>query len=508
MDIQRQREALEAIIPGVVEAYDALKNTKSGMYTSNGEFYNHTFFGRDTAMSAKFVADFDHDVPRTVIHALVAMQGTRTNHKTQEEAGRIHHEYRDFREWHGTFLERVVLGFYKRRWGVQKDQLLTYFSTDTTALYIRLVAKFAKHIDKSILETTVTNRRGKPVVVSDSVAKAADWIVKQVDERGHIVAPRTNNWALPYQTFQDGATAYAREDGHLANFKKGITFLEGQAFNIDALEEASLLLEDHPHRHEWQAIAHKMRSCLLKDFWDENESFFGSAYDVSGLVSMPNLSAGWILNNSLWRELSEEQTSHFVTCIVTRLFTDDFLTPIGLRTRGLHTHQPLPGVVEYHGRLTVWPMFTFMVIEGLRRHRLYKLAEELENRLINGINASGSFEEFFVVDGGGHLLRSVTGKKATISVDAQMLPEENIAFTVVPAMTLARRATNRSRAWPQQQKWQADLEKSIIDTIDAVDLLDPKQAHSDMTAVVPTKFRRVRGTVRTGLYFMRERRKM
>lgn len=70
-----------------------------------------------------------------------------------------------------------------------------------------------------------------------------------------------------------------------------------------------------------------------------------------------------------------------------------------------------------------------MVIEGLRHQKLYKLAEQIENRLINGINASGDFEEFLVVDGGGHFLRSVRGKKAEVSVDAQMLPEKNIAHS-------------------------------------------------------------------------------
>src|SRR5688572_4060899 len=109
MDISRYRDELEAIIPGVLDAYDSLKTTNGmGSYTSNGAFYNHTFFGRDTAMAAKFVTDFDHQVTRDTIVALAALQGQTTNLKTQEEPGRIHHEYRDFSTWKGGRAERLA----------------------------------------------------------------------------------------------------------------------------------------------------------------------------------------------------------------------------------------------------------------------------------------------------------------------------------------------------------------------------------------------------------------
>lgn len=509
MDISRYRGELEAIIPGALDAYEGLK-TKNGMgiYTSNGAFYNHTFFGRDTAMAAKFVADFDHQVTRETIIALAALQGSETNPKTQEEAGRIHHEYRDFTTWQGGRLERLALGFFRRRWGATDKQLLTYYASDTTALYIRLIHKYVTHIDKSFLDVMIKNRHGESFTLHESVARAADWIVANQDERDHFVTARPNGWALPFQTFQDSSTAYPRADGTLANFRRGITYTESQAFSIDALQDAIRLLENHERRHEWQASAHAMRRALLRDFWSENEQFFGSAYDKNGLVDMPNVSAGWTLNTSLWDEVPSAERTRVIGAIVSRLFSDDFLTPVGLRTRALHTDQPLPGVVEYHGRLTVWPMFTFMVIEGLRHHRLYRLATELENRLINGINASGTFEEFMVVDGGGHLLRSEPKKHAEVAVDAQMLPEKTIAFTVIPAVVLAWRGTSPGRAWPAQAEWQKKLEDDVLRGLEPTERLDPAEAATVVATVVPTKFRRIRGNARSAWYFLRERRKM
>lgn len=509
MEISRHRDELEAIIPGVLDAYESLK-TKNGMgiYTSNGAFYNHTFFARDAGMAAKFVTDFDHQVTRETIVALASLQGTQAHRVTQEEPGRIHHEFRDFRTWKGGGTERLILGFFRRRWGATDKRLLTYYSSETTALYIRLVHKYVMHIDKSFLDTIIKNNDQQTLTIRESVAQAADWLCYQVNESEHFVSTQTNGWALPFQTFQDSSTAYPRQNGHLANYLRGISFTEVQAFVIDALEDVTQMLEDHTNRHKWQDVSHAMRRALLADYWDEEQQFFGSAIDCYGLVDMPNISAGWTLNTSLWDEVPEPKRIETITAIVTRLFSEDFLTPVGLRTRSLHSDQPLPGVIEYHGRLTVWPMFTFMVIEGLRRHRLHGLATELENRLINGINASGRFEEFFVVDGGGHLLRSVPGAEAEVSVDAQMIPEQTIAFTVIPAMVLAWRGTNRGRAWPEQADWQKQLETDILQTLTPTERLDPDKASDGLVAVVPTKFRRFRGNLRSAIYFLNERRRM
>lgn len=510
MDISRYRDEIEAVIPGVLDAYERLK-TKNGMgiYTSNGAFYNHTFFGRDNAMAAKFVSDFDHAVPREVVVALAAMQGTKRNDVTQEDIGRIHHEYRDMRTWKGPFAETTIMRFFLHRWGGSDRQLLTYYALDTTALYVRLVHKYVTRIDKSFLDHTIVNQNEDRYDIRESVARAANWICSQLDDKGRIVAQRTNPWALPYQTFQDSSTAFVRTNGQLANFKHEISYTEIQAFAIDALEDTISMLTHHRDRSKWREAAAAMRKALFRDYWSDELGYFGSAIDKNGLVDMPTVTAGWTLNNSFWEDVDDETYQRVLTQVVSRLFSEDFLTPVGLRTRALMSPQPLPGVVEYHGRLTVWPMFTFMTIEGLRRHRLHRLAEQLENRLINGINASGAFEEFFVVDGGGHLLKSVPGKRATVAVDAQMLPEKNIAFTVIPAMVLAWRKINRKHVWPKTTSaWRNKLEEDILATIDDVQCVAPEKAKDVVSAVVPAKFRRFRGNARTLYYFWREKSKM
>ena len=508
MDMLKRRDEIEEVIPGVVQAYQSLK-TKNGMgiYTSNGAFYNNTFFGRDAGMSAKFVADYDHQVARDTIVALVALQGTKTDDITQEGEGRIHHEYRDMRTWQHRGFERLLLGWFAKRWGAKNKELLTYYAIDTTALFIRLVNKYVTHTDQSILEKQVKNARDETTNIGDSVARAANWILTQVDASDHVVSHRTNDWALPYQTFQDSSTAFPRTDGSLANFRRGISYTEAQAFSIDALEDAARLLPNNERKHEWISTAQALRVALMRDFWIEDQNYFGSAIDVDGIVDMPTVTAGWTLNTGLWDELPKSERQKKLTAIVTRLFSDDFLTPVGLRSRSLNSPQPLPGVIEYHGRLTVWPMFTFMVIEGLRHHRMHRLALQLENRLINGINANGAFEEFLIIDGGGHMLKSTNRWRARARVDGQMLPEKTIAFTVVPAMALAQRVIG-GQSWPKPATWIAELEDSILATIDDVSRATPDRAADSLPAVVPTKLRRVRGNLRSMWYFNQQRRRM
>ena len=106
------------------------------------------------------------------------------------------------------------------------------------------------------------------------------------------------------------------------------------------------------------------------------------------------------------------------------------------------------------------------------------------------------------------MLRSSEKAEAEVSVDAQMNPEKNIAFTVIPAMVLAWRSTNRGRAWPAQSAWQKKLEEDVLSTIEETKRLEPSEAASVVTAIVPANFRRLRGNVRSGWYFLNEWRRM
>lgn len=510
MNSTEDKDQLNSIVPGVVEAYAKLKSADGmGIYTSAGSFYNHTLFGRDASMSAKFVVDFDHQVAVDTIIALAALQGTQTDTVTQEEPGRIHHELRDFKTWRGGWPERLMLNFFKTQWGAQNGQLLTYFSVDSTASYVRLINKFAHHIDKSILSRKVTNHHGQVITIERSLAAAADWLAAQLDVSCRFAPTRTNRRSLPFQIYEDSPTSYVRQNGSLLNYKRPIAYASAQVFACDALEDASKLLPKHPRRHDWQDAAHQLRDSFMRDFWQEDRSYFAAAIDSYGQASLDSVSVGWTLNNGLWDELDEAVRTERISAIVRRLFSDGFLTNVGLRTRAIDLPQPLTGTLEYHDADAVWPMFTFMVIEGLRRHKLYRLAEQLENRLLNGVNALGDFPEFIDVDKDGRVLKPVTSRAVyEVKVSAQMRPEANIAFTVVPALTLARRVANNDRPKAVNRGWQKRLEDELLANIKPVELAAPTEATAAVGPIVAAKFSRLAGNMRTVWFFLKESRKL
>jgi glycogen debranching enzyme len=494
---------VNAVIPGTTAAYASLRaGDGMGLHTSNGSFYNHTIFGRDSAMAAKFVSDFDHALVRETILSLARLQGTKFNTTTQEEPGRIHHELRDFRTWHGTLFERLPFWLMRRKWAIHDRRLLTYFALDTTATFIRLVHKYATHIDEAILAAEIINQHGETRTVQDAVIAAAGWISERVDDRDLIGEVRHNPWSLPFQTFQD--SLYARADRSMADCNEVIVYVEVQALAADALLDADHLFPDVLARG-WRDLALRMHQSMLERF-DSDDGYLASAIDSRGQIDVPNVSVGWTLNTLLWDAMPVEEQAKRIGDIVERLFSDEFLTAVGLRSRARMAPEPVYGTIDYHGSETVWPMFGFMVVEGLRRHRLYQLAEQLEVRLINGLNALGDFPEFLIVQRDGTLVIPAHEWKYP-GLNVQMKPEQQIAFSVVPALVMARRhAEQPVKLTPK--KWQRDLETRLLSQIPSMSLAAPDQALGSVGPLVYRRLRRWPAGIATMYYFWNQQRKL
>lgn len=493
---------VDSVLPGVNQAYTGLLSQEGrGLYTSRGRFFNHTIFGRDAAMSGKFVVDFDHETAVDVMRTLIAFQGTQYNHKTQEELGRIHHEWRDFRLWRGTVFEHVPFWLLHRKWDVRDRTLLTYFSLDTTAAFIRLVHKYATHIDAAILDKKARNRHGHETTIGAAVEAAAGWLMGMIGDEGLLSERRTNTWSLPVQTFQD--SLYARRDGSLADVRGPIAYVEVQAYAADALYDMAHMLPHHDQAVAWRQTGLRMHQAMLGAF-RQADGYLASAIDRRGQVDVANISAGWVLNTFIWHEVSDAERRAAIEPIVTRLFSADFLTPVGLRTRALSAPDPIAGAVDYHGSETVWPMFNFMVIEGLRRHRMYDLAEQLERRVINGLNAVGGFSEYHIVQRDGTVVLP-TEKWLAPRLAVQMKQEKNIGFSIVPAMVMARRALAPSPRM-NQKPWQAALEQQLLAGIEQVERAAPASAAGVIGPTRTMHLRRWTAGLRVVRYFWRQRR--
>ena len=490
---------LDEIMPGVSAAYMSLRSREGrGLYTSRGRFFNKAIFGRDAAMSAKFVADFDHEATVETIKQLIAFQGVNYNPKTQEQPGRIHHEWRDFRLWQGKLFDRLPFYALRNKWDIRRHELLSYYSLDTTAAFVRMVHKYALRIDRSILERKVKDKNGETITVGLAVERAADWIEAHIDDNGWLTDRRQRTFSLPIQTFQD--SLYTRSDGSLIDLTGPVAYIEVQAYAADSLHSAAEMLLHHDKSELWRATAEKLHRQMITDF-RLADGGYGSVIDKDGLADGPNVSMGWMMNIFLWRGMTDDEREHYIKPIVEKLFSDEFLTNVGLRTRAKSAASPLKDAIDYHGSETVWPMFSFMVVEGLRRHRMYDLAEQLENRIINGLNASGNFEEFHVVRRSGELI--LPGKSSR-SISIQMKPEQMIGFSVVPSLVMARRAINPPQR-KHQAEWQSRLEKDILSRISHVERVESSLARESVGVVKQRRFRRWSAGLKTSWYFWQQR---
>lgn len=501
MDANLDDLKADQIVPGVSEAYARLRDSHGhGIYTSLGSFYNHTIFGRDASMSAKFVTDFDYGTVWDTILTLAGEQGVNSSDMTQEEPGRIHHELRDYTTWRGGLYNRIGLRIAGLAWGARHKRLLTYFAADTTADYIRLVHKYWRIADHDILSRQVPQKDGRLVTLGESMYRAANWLVRQVDDNGLFVSKRSNRWSLPYQTFTDSVTAYTARDGRALNTARGHSFIEVQVYALDAIQDALEMLRDDARTAGWADIVQKMRRVPFELFWDTTYDNFSAAIVPSGdtiqRADGAMITNGWTLNASFWHEMPDTEYRDYLQKIIRRLFRDDLLTDVGIRTKSTDAREPLGRDIDYHGSRTVWPMFNFMVIEGLRRHGFYRLAKQLENRVLNGINAIGNFPEFIIIDHDLTIYRA--DKKARLRRGGQMVPEQNIAFTVVPALTMARRRLD-GETIVKPDDWRIGFEDEILRTIDAIELLPSADARTALP-VVPLRILRTWSGVRSALH--------
>ena len=119
-----------------VEGLDPLLSPEGWVYASTppvaegdpGRY--HALFGRDSLITALQVLPARPDVARATLRALAALQGQRDDPETDEEPGKILHEYRpDAPAWH-----------IERGWPVRDGELRYYGSADSTSWFLVLLA--------------------------------------------------------------------------------------------------------------------------------------------------------------------------------------------------------------------------------------------------------------------------------------------------------------------------------------------------------------------------------
>ncbi len=464
----------------------------TGIDTSAGPLFNHSVWARDRIISSFDLLPERPHVAHDTIRTLALLQGTRYTLRSEEERGRIHNELRDLRQWRAPLRLKALFGLVLAPlWGGSPRGYITYFGSDSTPLFILLVAALAR-IDPGILDERVTRRDGSSATIRFAVEEATRWIERHIADNGLVEVPKHNIFSLPPQIWRDSPTSNFDEHGRMANVVEPIAYLDIQAFCADALEEAASLfrhniplpagpqiaertVHDLAWSDELDDQAQAVRAAAQRTFWMEDSAFYAFAADRDAhgeprLLRALQSDAGWLLATRFFDELPAAAKAHRVGGVVRMLFSPEMLTPVGIRCRALRHHNP--SFRNYHE--DVWPVDTFMIARGLRRQGFHELADELEARLANAIAALGGAWEFIVVDNAGHVVapradRAGPAPPGARPLASEMAPEEDIGWTATAVLRLKRDRASRARAGAalqaalrRREPWVVELSEEVL----------------------------------------------
>lgn len=465
--------------PSSLAALHRLRVKGRGLYTSEGENYNNAIFGRDSIIASRELLSWEPAIAHDVILTLASLQGTDNHLLSDEEPGRIHHESRSFKSWKKSPVEKFALKTLFHLWGASYKEMTNYFTIDATPLFILLIADYAKQ-DPTILSERIRRKNGEEMTVEQSMVDAADWIMNHVADSGLVEVGRHNPVGLFNQAWKDSVTGYIRDDGEMINISEPIAYLNIQSLAVDSLTAAAQLVsEDRVEQATlWRTTAKTIAKNTVERFWIEKEQYFSAVIDRDPhgkprQINVIQSDAGWLLNSPLLNQLPHADRHKYVTGIITMLFSKDFLTDAGIRSRAVR-YADQEKMADYHGSLTSWPIDTYMAARGLRKQGFPRLADQLEARILNSVNMSGDYYEFFYVlpDGAVVLDPDHARKlhKGATSLAVQMYPEAGIAWTVATSFMIKRRRGQHDeiKAFALQSTWEAQLETKVLSSIKQV----------------------------------------
>ena len=322
-----------------VEGLDPLLSPEGWAYASTppvaegdpGRY--HALFGRDSLICALQVLPARPDVARATLRALAALQGRRDDPETDEQPGKILHEYRpEAPAWHA-----------EHGWPVRDGELRYYGSADSTPWFLVLLA---------MLGDDGADGRARA-----GLARGRGWLERALAAGGGLVryGPREHSGGLAQQGWRDvmgpaeddaDGGGIVRPDGSTPRAPLADTDMQAVAYA--ALRALAVLSGDEAWSRRAEALAARLES----DFGPGVMALEGDDLAVPG----PGSQLGWLLWSGA---LSPRRRG----AVAERLCEPDVLTAWGLRT--LAASSPVFDAQSYH-RGSIWPFDSWLGWSGLR----------------------------------------------------------------------------------------------------------------------------------------------
>jgi len=329
-------------------------------------------FGRDSLISGWQVLNDDPSFARAALLRLAALQGRRVNIRTEEEPGKILHEYYEPLQFSARAKKwRVVL-----RWGSPY-----YGSVDATPLWLVVFHHYLQRTGDIAFRDQLWPR----------AISAYRWIMEYADHNhdGFLDYSSHNPFALTHQAWKDSTD--------LGALPPPIEPVEVQGYAYAALRAfANLSRAQNDERNAKKAEdrARHLQTSFLKRF--RCGDYFSFALDGHGrLAAWPTSNPGHLLFSGILDHAAAQR-------VAARLFTEDFWTPYGIRT--LSTRDSRFNWQAYH-RGSVWPHDNWFFWKGLQAIGDTKGATRIRQALLRAFyDLQGKITELYAVEPQTHRL--------------------------------------------------------------------------------------------------------
>jgi glycogen debranching enzyme len=326
----------------------------------------HALFGRDSLITALQLLPERPDIARATLRAHAALQSTRTDPDTDEEPGKIVHEYRPHAE------QRFVdLG-----WPVRDGTLAYYGSADGTSWFLVVLAALG---DEDLARE-----------LDGAWRAAAGWLSGALEHGRGLVrhGPRRSSGGLVQQGWRDTQDPHKGYGGGILNADGSVpepplADADTQAVAVAALRAAAALSgEEH-----WGELAERTSALIAERFTPDTMAVDANDARVDGAGSQ----LGWLL----WADALPEDSR---PAYAERLSQPDVLTDWGLHT--LSSAHPQFAPEAYH-RGAVWPFDSWLGWAGLRAAGAEDAAGRVRGGVLDALERLGGAPELYAVTSSG-----------------------------------------------------------------------------------------------------------
>lgn len=314
-----------------------------------------TLFGRDSLITSLMTLLIDPTIALGTVHTLARLQGTKVDARSEEEPGKILHEFRHMR----TVSASAEGGSY-------------YGSVDATPLFVVLLGELSKWGFADVVRDLLPH--------ADS---ALQWIEEYGDRDGDgfVEYVRATERGLYNQGWKDSHDGINFANGTLAEPPTALCEVQGYVYAAYlARAEIARSFGDEATARSFAARAVELKAAFNERFWLKDRGYFALGLDGEKRA-IDSLTSN--MGHCLWSGIVEPDKAR---AVADHLMSPEMFSGWGIRT--LASSMGAYNPVSYHNG-SVWPHDTALCAAGLMRYGFVREAHTVTVGLLQAAQSFG-----------------------------------------------------------------------------------------------------------------------